>query len=127
MSRTAGVSMAVSKPMNSLPFLEAASCQSSGLPGAETGFDPLYLSDFLDIKWLREAELKHGRICMLCALRPKFERVGGTGGMIAPIAEFDICAHYGAICRLPGVAVTPKKLASLELINAGGSLMQQSA
>merc|ERR1719238_1113665 len=64
-SRTAGASMAINKPMNSLPFLEAASCQSSGLPGAETGFDPLYFSDFLDIKWLREAELKHGRICML--------------------------------------------------------------
>jgi hypothetical protein len=57
--------MAVSKPMNAMPFLTAASCQSSGLPGAATGFDPLYLSDFMDIKWLREAELKHGRICML--------------------------------------------------------------
>jgi len=68
-SRTSGVNMAtgVSKPMTALPFLEAAACQSSGLPGAETGFDPLYLSDFLDIKWLREAELKHGRICMLAS------------------------------------------------------------
>jgi hypothetical protein len=64
-SRTAGATMAVSKPMNAMPFLTAASCQSSGLPGAATGFDPLYLSDFMDIKWLREAELKHGRICML--------------------------------------------------------------
>jgi len=54
--------------MNAMPFLTAASCQSSGLPGAETGFDPLYFSDFLDIKWLREAELKHGRICMLATV-----------------------------------------------------------
>merc|ERR1719182_984954 len=66
-SRTSGVNMAVSKPMTALPFLTAPACQSSGLPGAETGFDPLYLSDFLDIKWLREAELKHGRICMLAS------------------------------------------------------------
>merc|ERR1719310_2756414 len=50
-----------------LPFLTAPPCQSSGLPGAETGFDPLYLSEFIDIKWAREAELKHGRICMLAA------------------------------------------------------------
>jgi len=57
--------MAVGKPMNSMPFLTAASCQSSGLTDADTGFDPLYFSDFLDIKFLREAELKHGRICML--------------------------------------------------------------
>ena len=67
--------MAVSKPMTALPFLTAASCQSSGLPGAETGFDPLYLSDFLDIKWLREAELKHGRICMLYARAPRTRRL----------------------------------------------------
>lgn len=64
-TRSAGVSMAISKPSNALPFLTAPACQSSGLPGAETGFDPLYFSDFLDIKWLREAELKHGRVCML--------------------------------------------------------------
>ena len=57
----------VKKPMNAMPFLTAAACQSSGLADADTGFDPLYFSDFLDIKFLREAELKHGRICMLCA------------------------------------------------------------
>uniref|UniRef100_A0A7S3ETC3 Chlorophyll a-b binding protein, chloroplastic n=1 Tax=Haptolina ericina TaxID=156174 RepID=A0A7S3ETC3_9EUKA len=66
-SRSGDLTMAVSKPSNAMPFLTAASCQSSGLPGAETGFDPLYLSDFMDIKWLREAELKHGRICMIAA------------------------------------------------------------
>merc|ERR1719247_455439 len=63
----AAVSMAVSKPMNAMPFLTAAACQSSGLADADTGFDPLYFSDFLDIKFLREAELKHGRICMLAS------------------------------------------------------------
>lgn len=31
-------------------------------------FDPLYLSNVFDIKWLREAELKHGRVCMLATL-----------------------------------------------------------
>lgn len=59
--------MAIAKPSKAMPFLTAPACQSSGLPGAETGFDPLYLSDFMDIKWMREAELKHGRICMLAA------------------------------------------------------------
>jgi len=61
------VEMAIAKPSKAMPFLAAPACQSSGLPGAETGFDPLYFSDFLDIKWLREAELKHGRICMLAS------------------------------------------------------------
>mmetsp|Transcript_17377 Transcript_17377/g.43644 ORF Transcript_17377/g.43644 Transcript_17377/m.43644 type:complete len:214 (-) Transcript_17377:470-1111(-) len=61
------VEMAIAKPSKAMPFLTAPACQSSGLAGADTGFDPLYFSDFLDIKWLREAELKHGRICMLAS------------------------------------------------------------
>merc|ERR1719460_572498 len=65
--RAGSVSMAISKPSKAMPFLTAPAAQSSGLVGAEAGFDPLYLSDFLDIKWLREAELKHGRICMLAS------------------------------------------------------------
>jgi len=28
-------------------------------------FDPLGLANMFDVKWLREAEVKHGRICML--------------------------------------------------------------
>jgi len=66
-SRVTTPSMALSKPMNAMPFLTAAACQSSGIAGAETGFDPLYFSDFYDIKYLREAELKHGRVCMLAS------------------------------------------------------------
>merc|ERR1719247_2779013 len=65
--RAGSVSMAVSKTSKAMPFLTAPAAMSSGLVGAETGFDPLYFSDFLDIKWLREAELKHGRICMLAS------------------------------------------------------------
>ena len=55
-SRASCPEMAISKPMAAMPFLTAAKCQSSGLPGAETGFDPLYFSDFLDIKWLDAGE-----------------------------------------------------------------------
>merc|ERR1719453_1254155 len=65
--RAGSVSMDISKPSKAMPFLTAPAAMSSGLVGAEAGFDPLYLSDFLDIKWLREAELKHGRICMLAS------------------------------------------------------------
>ena len=31
-------------------------------------FDPLGLSNMFDVKWLREAELKHGRLCMVAFL-----------------------------------------------------------
>tara|TARA_B100000787_G_C16043004_1_gene227819 strand:- start:39 stop:209 length:171 start_codon:yes stop_codon:yes gene_type:complete len=56
--------MAVAKSSKAMPFLTAPACQGTGLVG-DAGFDPLYLSDFMDVKWMREAELKHGRICML--------------------------------------------------------------
>jgi len=64
-TRSSGVNMAIANPSKAVPFLSAPPCQSSKLAGAETGFDPLYLSEYIDIKWAREAELKHGRICML--------------------------------------------------------------
>merc|ERR1719183_1183265 len=79
-SRCGAPSMAIAKPSNALPFLTAPPCQSSGLPGAETGFDPLYLSEFIDIKWAREAELKHGRICMLAATGYLFQEFFGLPG-----------------------------------------------
>jgi len=36
--------------------------------GEEQEFDPLGFSDTFDMKWLREAELKHGRVCMLATV-----------------------------------------------------------
>ena len=38
------------------------------LSAGYAGFDPLGFSDYYDIKWLQEAEIKHGRICMLAAV-----------------------------------------------------------
>lgn len=50
----------------SLPFLE----QPPNLKGyvGDVGFDPFRFSDFLPVDFLREAELKHGRICMLATV-----------------------------------------------------------
>jgi len=52
----------------SLPFLEKPKSCDAKNGVADVEFDPLYISDLIDIKWLREAELKHGRICMLATL-----------------------------------------------------------
>jgi light-harvesting complex I chlorophyll a/b binding protein 4 len=50
----------------SVPFLE----QPKNLEGyvGNAGFDPLGFSDWFDIKWLRESELKHGRAAMLATV-----------------------------------------------------------
>merc|ERR1719327_2612613 len=46
-----------------LPFMESPA-HLEGMVG-NVGFDPMGLSTPQNIKWMREAELKHGRMCML--------------------------------------------------------------
>ncbi|CAB9505519.1 Fucoxanthin-chlorophyll a-c binding protein [Seminavis robusta] len=50
----------------SLPFLT----KPKNLEGyiGDVGFDPLGFSEMFDMKWLRESELKHGRVTMLATL-----------------------------------------------------------
>jgi len=50
-----------------LPFLPKPN-NLDGWVGSEPGFDPLGFSDNFDVKWLREAELKHGRVCMIACV-----------------------------------------------------------
>merc|ERR1719384_1433242 len=50
----------------SLPFV-VAPANTKGWVG-DVGFDPLGFSDNFDMKWLREAEIKHGRSSMLATL-----------------------------------------------------------
>jgi light-harvesting complex I chlorophyll a/b binding protein 4 len=50
----------------SLPFLTRPE-KLKGYVG-DVGFDPLSFSEFFDMKWLREAEIKHGRSSMLATL-----------------------------------------------------------
>jgi hypothetical protein len=50
----------------SLPFLLAPK-NTKGWVG-DVGFDPLGFSDGFDMKWMREAEIKHGRTSMLATL-----------------------------------------------------------
>jgi hypothetical protein len=50
----------------SIPFL----LKPKNLDGyiGNIGFDPLGFSDYFDMKWLRESELKHCRVAMLAAV-----------------------------------------------------------
>eukprot|EP00188_Purpureofilum_apyrenoidigerum_P002360 Plantae.Rhodophyta-Purpureofilum_apyrenoidigerum.ctg24580.p1 GENE.Plantae.Rhodophyta-Purpureofilum_apyrenoidigerum.ctg24580~~Plantae.Rhodophyta-Purpureofilum_apyrenoidigerum.ctg24580.p1 ORF type:complete len:237 (-),score=45.92 Plantae.Rhodophyta-Purpureofilum_apyrenoidigerum.ctg24580:121-735(-) len=51
----------------SIPFLEAPDKLDGSMVG-DIGFDPLYLSENINLDYSRAAELKHGRICMLAVL-----------------------------------------------------------
>ncbi|CDF39364.1 Light-harvest protein [Chondrus crispus] len=57
----ANVSMSMSK---SIPYMERPAKLDGSLPG-DVGFDPLGISNMFELDFLREAEVKHGRICML--------------------------------------------------------------
>lgn len=50
----------------SMPFLLAPK-YPAGYVG-DKGFDPLGLAEYMDIKWMRESELKHGRAAMLATV-----------------------------------------------------------
>jgi len=57
----ATVTMAASQ---ALPFLEKPAALDGTMAG-DVGFDPLQLSSLVPLAWMREAEIKHGRVCML--------------------------------------------------------------
>ena len=57
--------MATYKASPALPFMEYPP-NLAGYVG-DVGFDPFRFSDFVPMDFLREAELKHGRICMMAA------------------------------------------------------------
>lgn len=76
----ASISMDMSK---SVPFLEKPARLEGMVGNAE--FDPLLLSNYVSPAFLREAELKHGRICMLAVSegrsfgRETFASIPGLG------------------------------------------------
>lgn len=89
----------------SLPFLEKPP-NLTGYVG-DAGFDPFRFSDFLPMDFLREAELKHGRICQLAIVG--FAAVD-LGFHIYPLPEayegltsvtaHDALVKYGAMGQL---------------------------
>jgi len=53
--------------MPAMPFLPEAD-NLKGYIGDDIGFDPLRISDYIPMDYLRESELKHGRIAMMAAV-----------------------------------------------------------
>jgi len=86
--RTSSLQATMSK---SVPFLLDPK-YPTGMVGDER-FDPLGLSEYFDIKWLREAELKNGRSAMLACLgfvAQEFVHLPGEAySNPAPLAAFN--------------------------------------
>lgn len=85
-----------------IPFLPKPKNIDDSMAGY-SGFDPMGFSDYYDVKYLREAEIKHGRICMLAVV-----------GMVSPLLS----------CFQAPVVVTPSpKLPHVNLADFPGRAM----
>lgn len=85
----------------SLPFLPQPP-NLAGLAG-DVGFDPVGFSNWIDVRWLREAELKHGRICMLAVLGfigSGFVQLPGDVHAVSAVAAHDVAVKSGAMQQI---------------------------
>merc|ERR1719230_1411275 len=87
-----------------LPFMEEPA-HLTGMVG-NVGFDPMGLSTPQNIKWMREAELKHGRICMLAWLG----YVAVDLGIKFPGAKYAALSSYKAAVVEFGVPLLKQKV-----------------
>ena len=68
-----------------------------------TGFDPLGFSNLIDVRWLREAELKHGRICMLAVVgfvASGFVQLPGEMHHVSAVAAHNAAVQTGAMSQI---------------------------
>jgi hypothetical protein len=124
-SNNGAVSTALNAKMSeALPFLPYPE-NLEGYVG-DVGFDPLRFSDFAPMDFLREAEIKHGRICMLAWTG--FVAVD-MGARIYPLPEayegltsvtaHDALVQYGAMGQLflwIGVAETIATVSLIQML-----------
>jgi len=83
----------------SMPFL----VKRKALDGyvGDVGFDPLGFSEILPMDWLREAELKHARVCMLAFVGFVFTDFYHLPGFdYTTLEAHDACVASGAMSQL---------------------------
>ena len=111
-----------------LPFLEYPP-NLAGYAG-DAGFDPFRFSDFVPVDFLREAELKHGRICMLAVtgfiavdmgmrIYPLPEAYEG----LTSVTAHDALVEQGAMSQIflwCGLAEVIGTVAVMQMLNGSG-------
>ena len=114
-----------------MPFLPRPQ-KLKGMVG-DKGFDPLGLSDWVPVEWLRESELKHGRVCMLAVVGFVATDLGfrlpGEMHNVASINAHDMAVDMGAMTQIGiwiAVAECIGYLAILEMLD-GLSLIHISS
>merc|ERR1712205_74390 len=70
-----------------------------GTWAGDVGFDPLGISDLIDVRWLRDAELKHGRVCMLAATGMIVQDVATFPGVTSTFGDSKMTALHDAAVK----------------------------
>lgn len=112
------------KMSESLPFLPYPE-NLEGYVG-DVGFDPFRFSDFAPMDFLREAELKHGRICMLAwtgfvavDLGARIYPLPAAYEGLTSVTAHDALVEYGAMGQLflwIGVAETVATISLIQML-----------
>ncbi|CAN0020838.1 unnamed protein product [Pylaiella littoralis] len=97
-----GMSMAAAKS-KSLPFMPQPEALDGSTPG-DVGFDPIGFTSFIPLDFMREAELKHGRICQLAVVGFAATDLGlhlpGAEHAVSSIAAHDAAVATGAMPQI---------------------------
>lgn len=107
--------------MKSMPFLLKPK-NLEGMIGGEAEFDPLGFAENFDPKWLREAELKHGRVSMLAVVGWLVQQAGIH--LPSPDGLYDVANPIDAFFHV-GPAVWGQivvAIGAMESINHAGKM-----
>eukprot|EP00904_Undaria_pinnatifida_P001038 jgi/Undpi1/10935/HiC_scaffold_3.g01461.m1 len=97
-----GMTMQAAKS-KSLPFMPQPAALDGTMAG-DAGFDPIGFSNFIPLDFLREAELKHGRICQLAVVGFAATDLGlhlpGAMHDVSSVAAHDAAVASGAMPQI---------------------------
>mmetsp|Transcript_13042 Transcript_13042/g.19492 ORF Transcript_13042/g.19492 Transcript_13042/m.19492 type:complete len:212 (-) Transcript_13042:117-752(-) len=93
----------MSEKSKSIPFMPKPEKLDGTLPG-DVGFDPLGFSNFISLDFLSEAEIKHGRICMLAVAGWIVVDLGlhlpGDVHLVDSLTAHDNAVRFGAMSQI---------------------------
>lgn len=91
------------KMSKALPFMQQPAALDGTMAG-DVGFDPFGFTELFPLEWLREAEIKHGRIAQLAvvgfAATDLGFRLPGEVHQVSSILAHDAALKYGAMQQL---------------------------
>jgi hypothetical protein len=99
MGRSTMMRMSAVEKSKAVPFLPKPENLDGSMAG-DVGFDPVGFSNWLPLNFVREAEIKHGRVAMLATLGyvfAEFVKLPGDVHQVTSLEAHDIAVKSGAL------------------------------